>query len=220
MRKVLLVLAAVATGLLFLGCSNPLTSAKGSTTTSLSTTASSLASTTATPEPATVLTSESVPNVPSSAAATTSSSLASTTTSALVSTTATTAASSPEARLHAPKPGSAERKAILDALRVPVEKQLSQPVIFVVGRLQVQDGFAFVQGRPVQPNGAAIDYSRTPYAQAQQAGAFSGEVFGLLHWSDGTWRVLTHNLGATDVTWLDWPQEYGAPQAIFPPTGG
>jgi hypothetical protein len=30
-----------------------------------------------------------------------------------------------------PEKGSAERKAILDALRVPVERELKQPIVFV-----------------------------------------------------------------------------------------
>jgi hypothetical protein len=35
---------------------------------------------------------------------------------------------------HVPEKGSVERKAIVDALRAPVEKQLKQPVIFILVR--------------------------------------------------------------------------------------
>lgn len=49
---------------------------------------------------------------------------------------------------HVPEKGSAERKAILDALRVPVEKQLKQPVIFKIDHLKVQNNWAFLTGRP------------------------------------------------------------------------
>lgn len=149
---------------------------------------------------------------------TTTSSLPSTTTSSLPSTTTTTLAPGPAARLHTPASGTAERKAILDTLRVPVEKELNQSVVFVIDTLKVEDDFAFVLGQTVQPSGAPIDYSKTPYLQAVQAGAFSDEAMGLLHWNGG-WKVLIYNVGATDVAWLDWGQQYGAPQAIFPPLG-
>ena len=105
-------------------------------------------------------------------------------------------------------------------LRVPVEEELNQAVLFVIETFEVEDDFAFVLSHTIQPSGAPIDYSRTPYLQAVQAGGFSDEAIGLLHWSGGSWKVLTYDVGATDVPWLDWPQDYGAPQAVFPPLGG
>lgn len=150
---------------------------------------------------------------------TSSSTSVSTTTSSLSPTTTTTLAQAPDPRLHSPASGSPERKAILDALRVPVEKELNQSVLFVVGTINVENDFAFVLGQSVQPSGAPIDYSRTPYLKEVQAGVFSDEAIGLFHWSGGSWKVLTYDVGATDVVWLPWPQEYGAPQAIFPSLG-
>ena len=47
-----------------------------------------------------------------------------------------------------PKEGSAERKAILNAMRVPVEKDLKQKVVFVVDHIKTQGSWAFVSGRP------------------------------------------------------------------------
>ncbi len=144
------------------------------------------------------------------------------TTLRLTSTTATATtpgAPAPEATLHSPASGTRECKAILDALRVPVQQKLGQQVLFVVDGIKVQDGFAFMGGRPVQQSGAPIDYTHTPYAAQVQAGAFDDAVYALLRWTDGTWKVLTYNIGATDVTWLPWATEYGAPQAIFPGPG-
>jgi hypothetical protein len=125
----------------------------------------------------------------------------------------------PDPGLHSPAPGSSERKAILDVLRVPVEKELNQAVVFVISSVLVQDDFAFLLGQAVQPSGAPIDWSLTPYLEAWKAGGFSDEAMGLLHWSGGSWKLLTYDVGATDVAWLDWPQTYGAPQAIFPSLG-
>ena len=185
-------------------------------TASSSTTVSAESSSTSLAE---VSTTTTLPSTSSSdTESTTTSSLPSTTTSSLPSTTTTTLAPGPAAGLHTPATGTAERKAILDALRVPVEKELNQSVVFVIDTLKVKNDFAFVLGQTVQPSGAPIDYSKTPYLQDVQAGAFSDEAIGLLHW-DGGWKVLIYNVGATDVAWLDWGQQYGAPQAIFPPLG-
>jgi hypothetical protein len=156
------------------------------------------------------------------ATSTTSLTVASTTlTAPATSTTSATAggAAAPSAKLHSPANGSPEFKAILDALRVPVQQKLGQKVLFVVQGITVQDGFAFMGGKPVQPSGAAIDYSHTIYAAAVQAGAFDDAVYALLRWTDGSWKVLAYNIGATDVTWSPWAAEYGAPQAIFPGPG-
>ncbi len=133
-----------------------------------------------------VSTTVTIPSTSSSdTESTTTSSLPSTTTSSLPSTTTTTLAPAPEPRLHTPASGSAERKAILDVLRVPVEKELNQSVLFVIDTFKVENDFAFVLGQTVQPSGAPIDYSKTPYLQDVQAGAFSDEAMGLLHWNGG-----------------------------------
>ncbi len=166
-----------------------------------------------------VSTTVTLPENSSSTIVSATTSSAPSTTTTLLSTTTTTLAPPPDPRLHTPASGTAERKAILDALRVPVEKELNQSVVFVIDTIKVKSDFAFVLGQSVQPSGAPIDYSKTPYLEAVQAGAFSDEAIGLLHWSGGSWKVLIYNVGATDVAWLDWAQQYGAPQAIFPPLG-
>ena len=47
---------------------------------------------------------------------------------------------------YTPEKGSVERKAITDALRVPVEKKLKQSVVFNIDHLKVQNGWAFMFG--------------------------------------------------------------------------
>jgi hypothetical protein len=49
------------------------------------------------------------------------------------------ASAAAQARPYTPDKGSAERKAITDALRVPVQKKLKQEVIFKVDHLQVPE---------------------------------------------------------------------------------
>jgi hypothetical protein len=152
-------------------------------------------------------------------AATSTSAISTTTISSPPSVATTASALAPDTQFHAPKKGSPEYKAILDALRVPVEQELQQKVLFVVEGIKVQDGYAFMQGRPVQPDGAPIDYSRTVYQEAVQAGAFDDAIFALLRWTDGSWKVLAYDIGATDVSWAPWASDYGAPETIFPPQG-
>jgi hypothetical protein len=120
-----------------------------------------------------------------------------------------------ETRLHTPAPGTAERKAILDVLRVPVRKDLKQAVIFKVNAMAVQDNWAFVYAQPLRPNGKPIDYRRTRHAREVRAGMFGDDCSGLLRYNDGTWTLVTWDIGATDVVWDGWDKKYGAPSAIF-----
>ena len=117
---------------------------------------------------------------------------------------------------YTPDKGSAERKAIADALRVPVERKLKQGVIFRIDHLMVRNGWAFLLGTPRRPDGGPIDYRNTPYAEAQKAGAFDDGVVALLHKVGGRWRVVQYVIGATDVPYVDWDRKYHAPAEIFP----
>jgi hypothetical protein len=118
--------------------------------------------------------------------------------------------------VYTPDKGSPERKAILDALRVPVERDLKQKIVFVTDDLKVQGTWAFVSGRPTKPDGGAPNLANTAWADAEDL--FDNNFFGLLRKSGGKWRVVTHALGCTDVCYLDWWSKYKAPKAIFPYT--
>ena len=118
-----------------------------------------------------------------------------------------------------PAPNSPERKAIMNALRAPVEQQLKRKVIFKVDELRVKDGWAFLRGVPQQPGGKAMDYRGTPYDEARKAGAFDDWICALLRkqgsGSKARWRVVTYQIGATDVPYDGWDREYKAPSSIF-----
>ncbi|HYF35597.1 MAG TPA: hypothetical protein VD994_09935 [Prosthecobacter sp.] len=116
-----------------------------------------------------------------------------------------------------PKAGSPERKAIMDALRIPVQAELKQPVIFKVDRLKVLDGWAFLGGVPLKPGGGEINYRGTVYEEAIREGAFDGGIFALLRKKDGQWQSVRYSLGATDVPYVEWPEEFKAPAKIFEP---
>ncbi len=120
--------------------------------------------------------------------------------------------------VHTPDKGSPERKAILDALRIPVERDLKQKVVFVADNFRVQGTWAFVSGTPQNSSGGDPDYSKTKYADQVDSGAFDNNFFALLRKTGGRWKVTHYLIGCTDVCYLDWWSRYKAPKAIFPHT--
>lgn len=107
-------------------------------------------------------------------------------------------------------PGGVERKAILDALRQPVQTELAQPVEFVVDRIVTSADWAFVIATPQRPGGAAIAWSKTVCA-----GDVSHLVGGLLRLENGAWTVRDMALCPTDVAWATWAEEHKAPAELF-----
>lgn len=126
---------------------------------------------------------------------------------------AAAAASAQEA--HTPAPGSAERKAVADALRTPVERELKQKVVFKLDHLKLSGDWAFLRGVPQRPDGGRVDYSVTPYQQRIEDGVFDDWICALLRKRAGKWQVVKYVIGATDVVYEGWNAEYKAPSTIF-----
>ena len=120
--------------------------------------------------------------------------------------------------VYTPEKGSAERKAILDALRTPVERELKQKIVFAANDFNVQGNWAFIGGTPQTPSGGNPNYAITKYRGAVDQGAFDNNFFALLKKTGGAWRVTTYAIGCTDVCYADWSRRYKAPKAIFPYT--
>jgi len=120
--------------------------------------------------------------------------------------------------VYTPDKGSPERKAILDALRVPVERDLKQKVVFATDHFKVQGTWAYVSGTPQNSAGGDPDYSKTKYTEQFDTGAFDNNFFALLRKTGGRWKVTHYLIGCTDVCYLDWWRRYKAPKAIFPHT--
>lgn len=121
-------------------------------------------------------------------------------------------------QVYTPTRGSAERTAILEALRVPVEKQLKQKIVFVTQHFFVQGNWAYVGGVPKTPAGKRPDVRNTVYREDEKNGVFDDNFSGLLRKTVGKWRVVTFALGCTDVCYADWWKRHKAPKAIFPYT--
>ncbi len=118
--------------------------------------------------------------------------------------------------VHTPEKGSAERAAILNALRVPVEKELKQKIQFSIQTIKTQGAWAFVNGEPQNATGGEPDYKNTTYQDAIENGAFDNNFQALLKKTGGKWKVVTYAVGCTDVCWIGWDEKYKAPKAIFP----
>ena len=118
--------------------------------------------------------------------------------------------------VYTPEKGSAERTAILAALRVPVEKTLKQKIVFVTEHFNVQGTWAFVSGQPTTLSGRKPSLKGTIFDGEEDM--FDDNFFGLLRKTGGRWKVVTHALGCTDVCYADWWKKYKAPKGIFPYT--
>ncbi len=114
-----------------------------------------------------------------------------------------------------PEANSPERRAIMNSLRVPVEKELKQKVVFRIRRLNVQNGWAFLDGVPQQPGGKPVNYTVTRHQTAIEAGAFDDGILALLRTEKGEWRVVVYAIGSTDYPAEYWQQKYKAPPGIF-----
>jgi hypothetical protein len=120
-----------------------------------------------------------------------------------------------QATAYTPAAGSPERKQIMEALRAPVEAGLKRKVVFKVDHLKAQGGWAFMRGVPQQPGGKPMRYEGTEYQEAIEAGVFDDWICALMQKQGGKWRVVRYVIGATDVAYEGWDEEFGAPPAIF-----
>lgn len=113
------------------------------------------------------------------------------------------------------KPGTKTRKAILNSVRVPVQKELKQKIIFLVNEFKVSGRWAFVSGEPLNKNGKKPNYKGTKYEQDVKDGLFDDNFFALLKKTGKRWRVVSYEMGCTDVCYSHWSEKYKAPKSIF-----
>ena len=101
------------------------------------------------------------------------------------------------AAFSSPAAGTPERKAILDALRPGVERELGvRPIQFVVEEIRVGGGWAFVRANPQRKGGGAI---RNPDENMDGV-----HTEAILQRQGGRWVVREFGVGSTDVWFLGW----------------
>ena len=96
----------------------------------------------------------------------------------------------------APAPGSAQRRAILDAMRPAIERRLGPDVEFVVDDMRVANGWAFVMAGPQRRGGRPID-GRRHFRNFDEMDGLT--VTALLNFRSGRWTLVDHAIGATDA---------------------
>lgn len=122
---------------------------------------------------------------------------------------------------YTPESGSAERKAIMDALRIPVKRELKKPVIFGDVQLRVLGSWALVDSaNPLNPDSSEFNYrgSTSNYAKCVNRGGDDcgdPQYGAVLKKIGGKWKVLKFDSGATDV-WVGYAcsQIKGCPKAL------
>jgi hypothetical protein len=95
----------------------------------------------------------------------------------------------------APARGTAQRTAILDALRPSIEAELRGPVEFRINCLQVHNGWALVNAEPQRPGGRPINPNTLPDPEFRDGLT----VTAVMSYRDGRWNLVQRAIGATDV---------------------
>ena len=96
-----------------------------------------------------------------------------------------------------PAPGTAQRRAILDALRPTIERQLGPNVEFVVRDIRIAQGWAFVNADPQRRGGGRIDGRRHFGDDFDNMDGLT--VTALLRFRNGRWNLVDQAIGATDA---------------------
>lgn len=120
-------------------------------------------------------------------------------------------------KVQHPAAGSKLHRAVLHTLGKVMEQDLGQKVRLKVRRreLKVLSGWALVHGTPLRPDGRPVDYSATRYQEDIDDGTFDDGVHALLRLDRGTWTVVVHEVGCTDLCWEGWDKKHRAPAALF-----
>lgn len=117
---------------------------------------------------------------------------------------ASIAIASPAFAWETPARGSADRAALMDAIRPTVHSDLGFPVEFVIDAARVDGLAAFVMVRPQHPGGRKISFAET--LLSPESADFidtSLATQALLRRINSGWSVAAIAIGATDVWWAD-----------------
>ena len=114
-----------------------------------------------------------------------------------------------QAEVYEPKPGSAERKGIMDAMRVPISKRAGTKVNFT-GEVKVSGNWARFGGGVAAADGKPL--------KAEVADEMELDLFALLRKENGEWKVLfwafSGDISAYEAARKKFPE---APKELMPP---
>lgn len=113
---------------------------------------------------------------------------------------------------HEPKPGSPERKGIMDAMRSPVSKHIGKAVQFT-GDVKVSGDWATFNGNVATKDGK-------PPAREEAKNDLTMDFFALLRKEKGEWKVLywgfSGDIGAMEEAKKKYPK---VPKDLLPDFG-
>lgn len=116
--------------------------------------------------------------------------------------------------LHEPAKGSAERKAILEAIRPAIEAQMRTQVEFQINVMLSDGDWAFVAANPQHPGGGEIDMEKTAFAG--KSDMMDGlTTYALVRYVKGRWNHIDDIIGPTDVAYMSWLELYQVPKAVI-----
>jgi len=103
--------------------------------------------------------------------------------------------------VRTPRVGSAERNAILDAIRPSVESKFKVPIEFVVSKLSVSGNMALVIALPQPRGGGELPWQNFLSQDEYELGGV--EVSAVVRKDAGRWTLVESGIGATDVWWVN-----------------
>ena len=107
------------------------------------------------------------------------------------------------------------KKAALEVLNNAVSKKLATPTKLEVVSYNTNGNYALLLARPLQPNGAPVNYSYSSYAGLYNSGKLVERANGLMKYENGAWKMLIYTIGTDQIPASTWTKKYGAPKALF-----
>lgn len=101
------------------------------------------------------------------------------------------------------------------ALALALRERLGVAARLKVSGERSEGAWTFVCGRPVGPDGKAIDYARTSLRDQAAQGMAEDQACALLEHTPAGVLVQELAVGATDAPFVDWPERYGIPASIL-----
>ena len=97
----------------------------------------------------------------------------------------------------------ADRRAILNVLRQPLEADLGKPVVFAVTELRSRAGWAFIQAEPQRPEGNPIN--GRAYFRERWADMDGLTTTAILRKRGARWQIVELRVGALDAWYCSYP---------------
>lgn len=113
------------------------------------------------------------------------------------------------AEVYEPKPGSPERKGIMDAMRAPISKRAGAKVTFT-GQVKVSGSWARFEGNVAPADGKPL---KPGIAEEMEL-----DLFALLRKESGQWKVLFWAFSGDISAYEDARKKFpAAPKDLMPP---